>query len=142
MAKKITKWEPDDFELEMTTHWSFPKRGDWATHDAKWRGNWSPYIPRNIILRYSKEGDLVLDQFAGGGTKMVRICLYRYSEFNVYKLLADTIIPWTVEWLYFYELWLATGEWLGGGEHPDLDRKKTAGIFTHKFYTIFWRYKE
>ena len=25
MAKKITKWEPDDFELEMTTHWSFPK---------------------------------------------------------------------------------------------------------------------
>ena len=35
MAKKITKWEPEDFELEMTTHWSFPKRGDWATHDAK-----------------------------------------------------------------------------------------------------------
>ena len=37
MEKKITKWEPEDFELEMTTHWSFPKRGDWATHDAKWR---------------------------------------------------------------------------------------------------------
>ncbi len=35
MSKKITKWEPDNFELEMTTHWSFPKRGDWATHDAK-----------------------------------------------------------------------------------------------------------
>lgn len=67
----ITKWEPDDFELEMTTHWSFPKRGDWATHDAKWRGNWSPYIPRNIMLRYSQEGDLVLDQFAGGGTTLV-----------------------------------------------------------------------
>lgn len=71
MEKKILKWEPDDFELEMTTHWSFPKRGDWATHDAKWRGNWSPYIPRNIILRYSKVNDLVLDQFAGGGTTLV-----------------------------------------------------------------------
>ena len=71
MAKKITKWEPEAFELEMTTHWSFPKRGDWATHDAKWRGNWSPYIPRNILLRYSQEGDLVLDQFAGGGTTLV-----------------------------------------------------------------------
>ena len=69
--KKITKWEPEDFELEMTTHWSFPKRGEWATHDAKWRGNWSPYIPRNIILRYSNEGDLILDQFAGGGTTLV-----------------------------------------------------------------------
>ncbi|MCI6506300.1 MAG: site-specific DNA-methyltransferase, partial [Ruminococcus sp.] len=56
MNKRITKWEPDDFELEMTTHWSFPDRGKWATHDAKWRGNWSPYIPRNILLRYSNEG--------------------------------------------------------------------------------------
>ena len=71
MANKITKWEPENFELEMTTHWSFPQRGDWATHDAKWRGNWSPYIPRNIILRYSKEKDLILDQFAGGGTTLV-----------------------------------------------------------------------
>ena len=71
MTKKIKQWEPEDFELEMTTHWSFPKRGDWATHDAKWRGNWSPYIPRNILLRYSQEGDLVLDQFAGGGTTLV-----------------------------------------------------------------------
>ena len=71
MANKVTKWEPENFELEMTTHWSFPQRGDWATHDAKWRGNWSPYIPRNIILRYSKEKDLILDQFAGGGTTLV-----------------------------------------------------------------------
>ena len=71
MVKKIIKWEPDDFELEMTTHWSFPKRGNWATHDAKWRGNWSPYIPRNILLRYSQENDLILDQFAGGGTTLV-----------------------------------------------------------------------
>ena len=69
--KKITKWEPEEFEPEMTTVWSFPKRGDWATHDSKWRGNWSPYVPRNILLRYSNEGDLVLDQFAGGGTTLV-----------------------------------------------------------------------
>lgn len=70
-SKKIKAWAPENFELEMTTHWSFPKRGNWATHDAKWRGNWSPYIPRNVILRYSKEGDLILDQFAGGGTTLV-----------------------------------------------------------------------
>jgi len=67
----IKKWEPDNFELEMNTVWSFPNRGNWATHDAKYRGNWSPYIPRNLLLRYSKEGDLVLDQFAGGGTTLV-----------------------------------------------------------------------
>ena len=84
MRKKvITKWEPEDFELEMTTHWSFPKRGDWATHDAKWRGNWSPYIPRNIILRYSNEGDLILDQFAGGGTTLVEAKLLNRNIIGV-----------------------------------------------------------
>lgn len=83
MEKKISKWEPEDFELEMTTHWSFPKRGDWATHDAKWRGNWSPYIPRNILLRYSKENDLVLDQFVGGGTTLVEAKLLNRNIIGV-----------------------------------------------------------
>lgn len=81
--KKIKLWEPENFELEMTTVWSFPKRGNWATHDAKWRGNWSPYIPRNILLRYSKEGDLVLDQFAGGGTTLVEAKLLNRNIIGV-----------------------------------------------------------
>ena len=29
--------------------------------------------------------------------------------------VANTIIPWTLEWLTCYEGWLATGKWLGGG---------------------------
>lgn len=63
--------QPKNFELETNTVWSFPNRGKWATHDAKYRGNWSPYIPRNIILRYSEVTDTVLDQFTGGGTTAV-----------------------------------------------------------------------
>ena len=68
MAKKKQILEPEDFELETNTVWSFKKRGNWATHDAKYRGNWSPFIPRNIILRYSKKGEIVLDPFIGSGT--------------------------------------------------------------------------
>lgn len=83
MPKKIKKWQPEDFELEMNTVWSFPKRGDWATHDAKWRGNWSPYIPRNILLRYSQESDWVLDQFAGGGTTLVEAKLLNRNIIGV-----------------------------------------------------------
>ena len=70
MAKKVPL-QPENFELETNTVWAFPDRGKWATHDAKYRGNWSPYIPRNVILRYSSEGDTVLDQFVGGGTTAV-----------------------------------------------------------------------
>ena len=79
----IKKWEPDNFELEMNTVWSFPDRGNWATHDAKYRGNWSPYIPRNLLLRYSKEGNLVLDQFAGGGTTLVEAKLLNRNILGV-----------------------------------------------------------
>lgn len=70
MAKKVPL-QPENFELETNTVWAFPDRGKWATHDSKYRGNWSPYIPRNVILRYSSEGDTVLDQFIGGGTTAV-----------------------------------------------------------------------
>lgn len=70
MAKKVPM-QPENFELETNTVWAFPDRGKWATHDAKYRGNWSPYIPRNVILRYSQEGDTVLDPFVGGGTTAV-----------------------------------------------------------------------
>lgn len=69
MAKKVSI-QPENFELETNTVWAFPD-GKWATHDAKYRGNWSPYIPRNVILRYSQEGDTVLDPFVGGGTTAV-----------------------------------------------------------------------
>lgn len=67
----IKRWEPDNFHLETSTVWRFPEHGDWATHDSSYRGNWSPYVPRNLLLRYSGEGDIVLDQFCGGGTTMV-----------------------------------------------------------------------
>lgn len=57
------KTEPNTFQLETTTVWQFPQRGTWATHDGTYRGNWSPYIPRNILLRFSHQGDIVLDSF-------------------------------------------------------------------------------
>ena len=77
------KWEPDDFELEKSSVWSFPERGEWATHDSKYRGNCSPYVIRNLLLRYSKEGDWVLDQFVGGGTLLVEAKLLSRNAVGV-----------------------------------------------------------
>lgn len=81
--KNAVNWKPNDFELEMNTIWSFVKHGNWATHDSCWRGNWSPYIPRNLLMRYSKEGDLVLDQFAGGGTTLIEAKLLNRNIIGV-----------------------------------------------------------
>ncbi|MDD2871162.1 MAG: DNA methyltransferase [Candidatus Gracilibacteria bacterium] len=70
MAKKL-KLPPLDFEQECSTVWSFPRRGNWITHNSKYRGNWSPEVVRNLILRYSKEGDYLLDPMIGGGTTAI-----------------------------------------------------------------------
>ena len=51
-----------------------------------------------------------------------QICLYyndedKEKEWSPDKIIANTIVPWIAEWLYFYEIWLYTGEWTGGGIH-------------------------
>jgi DNA modification methylase len=61
----------DEFKPEATTIWDFPDRGAWATHKADYRGNFAPQIPRNLILNYSSEGELVLDPMAGSGTTLI-----------------------------------------------------------------------
>jgi len=71
VSKEIKSLYPKDFKEEQTTVWSFKQRGKWATHSGEYRGNWSPYIPRNVILKYSKPDELVLDYFCGAGTTAV-----------------------------------------------------------------------
>lgn len=75
--------QPNHFNLEETSIWSFPERGKWATHSGNYRGNWSPYVPRNLILRYSKPGDWVLDQFLGSGTTLVEAKLLNRNGIGI-----------------------------------------------------------
>lgn len=53
-----------------------------------------------------------------------RLCLFhpQKREWGQGMHVATTIVPWTALWLYYYEVWQATGDWLGGGEHPELRR--------------------
>jgi len=74
---------PQNYIPERTTVWSFPDRGDWATHKGDYRGNWSPYIPRNLILKYTQKGDWVLDQMMGSGTTLVEAKLLERNAIGV-----------------------------------------------------------
>ena len=48
--------------------------------------------------------------------KRVKICL-DYGEWRRDQLIAATMVPWAVEWLAHFEIWLVTGKWTGGGIH-------------------------
>ncbi len=54
------------------------------------------------------------------------LCLYypKYHEWSYQDSWAETLVPWTCLWLYYFELWLATGEWLGGGIHLGDEKKR------------------
>lgn len=48
------------------------------------------------------------------------LCLYYppNKEWDATRYIADYIVPWVALWLLYYEGWLATGVWHGGGiEH-------------------------
>ncbi len=72
-----------DYKPEHDTVWSFPDRGDWATHVGNYRGNWSPYIPRNLILKYTQPGELVVDQMVGSGTTLIECKLLSRNGIGV-----------------------------------------------------------
>ena len=67
-----------------------------------------PFIGREI------NGKKVPHMYSDGS-----LCLYYpdYDEWKYSDSWAETLIPWTSLWLYYYEIWLMTGEWLGGGVH-------------------------
>jgi len=56
------------------------------------------------------------------------LCLYWPKEWrwSPRESLAETIIPWTAFWLYYYELWCRTGEWLGPASPHRPGTKKEA----------------
>ncbi len=51
-----------------------------------------------------------------------RLCLFHpdFGEWGAWMRLDQTIVPWTATWLLYFEEWLTSNEWAGGGLHPRL----------------------
>ena len=70
------------------------------------------------------EGQLPHVYYTGPGALDVVLCMFDpdADEWSPYSNIAETTLPWTVEWLASYEGWRATGQWTGGGRHLDSPR--------------------
>lgn len=62
------------------------------------------------------------------GIRGTQLCLYlpvvkqknKVSEWLPTMFLANTILPWASIWLLYFEFWVSSGEWNGGGVEHDV----------------------
>jgi len=63
------------------------------------------------------------------GTNPLKLCLYLpgTSQWNSGNPLVTKIVPWTIMWLSFFEDWVFTDVWSGGGTHPNVKELEEPG---------------
>jgi SAM-dependent methyltransferase len=66
----LNRWK-EYKEIETDSLWLFKKRDRSGSHLGWYWGNFVPQIPHQLILRYTKKGEWVLDPFAGSGTTLI-----------------------------------------------------------------------
>ncbi|MDF1512808.1 MAG: DNA methyltransferase [Anaerolineae bacterium] len=66
----LNRWK--EYEDILTDSlWMIDKRDSSGVHTANYWGNFIPQIPHQMMKRYTKTGEWVLDTFAGSGTTLI-----------------------------------------------------------------------
>ena len=66
----INSWK--EYEHILTDSlWTLGKRDHTGAHTGDYHGNFVPQIPQQIIERFSKSGEWVIDPFSGSGTTLI-----------------------------------------------------------------------
>ncbi len=59
------------------------------------------------------------------GKDYVRLCTFLPKEdWNNKLIIANTVFLWTIEWIYFFEIWSVSGKWCGRRHTPFGKRNK------------------
>lgn len=66
----MTKWK-ELTDVWTDSLWIISQRDNSGAHDGHYHGNFVPQIPHQLLIRYTKAGDFVLDPFAGSGTTLI-----------------------------------------------------------------------
>lgn len=66
----LRRWK-DYEEIITDSLWNIERRDGSGAHLGWYWGNFIPQIPRQLMMRYTKQGDLVVDPFVGSGTTLI-----------------------------------------------------------------------
>ena len=62
--------------------------------------------------------------------KPCRLCLYlpNSGEWGAWMRIDQTIVPWALLWLFYFEEWISSNQWKGEGVHPgNTERQRCRG---------------
>lgn len=66
----LYRWKEYD-DILTDSLWQFDRRDSTGSHKADFWGNYIPQIPNQLMRRFTKEGEWVLDPFCGSGTTLI-----------------------------------------------------------------------
>ncbi len=66
----LSQWK-NYTDIETNSLWIISKRDNSGAHSGHYHGNFVPQIPHQLLSRYTKKGDWVLDPFMGSGTTLI-----------------------------------------------------------------------
>ncbi|MEG0764305.1 MAG: DNA methyltransferase [Oscillospiraceae bacterium] len=66
----MKNWKNYD-DIYTDTLWVIDRRDNSGAHSGAYHGNFIPQIPNQLLRRYTKKGDWVLDPFMGSGTTLI-----------------------------------------------------------------------
>jgi len=66
----LSRWKDYD-EVLTDSLWLFAARDNTGGHKGDYHGNFVPQVPRQLMLRFTRAGDVVLDLFLGSGTTLI-----------------------------------------------------------------------
>lgn len=66
----MSQWRQYD-DIYTDSLWIIDKRDNSGAHNGHYHGNFVPQIPNQLLRRYTKKGDWVLDPFMGSGTTLI-----------------------------------------------------------------------
>jgi len=66
----LNRWKEYD-DIRTDSLWIIDKRDSTGVHTAGYWGNFIPQIPNQMLKRYTKKGEWVLDPFVGCGTTLI-----------------------------------------------------------------------
>jgi DNA modification methylase len=67
----LSNWK-DYPGVSTNSLWLIPSRSQDGMHTASFHGNFIPQIPFQAMIRYTEQGDVVLDPFLGSGTTLIQ----------------------------------------------------------------------